>query len=466
MASISSAGVGSNLPLNDLIQAELSAKKTQFERRIVGRETRLNSNLSGIGQLKSAISTFNSALQKLAKPADFSGNKVTIGQSADNQLLAFTATNKANVGNYNIAVKQLATGSSFISADNAFTSSSDIATSSAGTLTFSAGGKTLNVDLAANDTLLDMRNKINSASNNFGVSANIINVDGKSRLVIESSVSGQGNDLQVAASNADLQRFSTSDPASVMGSQKNAKDAIVEIDGLEVNSASNKFDNVIQDTSFTVLQLSEKDAANNYKTTKVTVEQDKGKTKENIEAFVKSYNALMDTMDTLGKRPTIVGGERVGDSGPLAGDQTLNGVKSLLFKELSLSTVDNDSLFNVGINIDKKGRLSIDNAKLTKVMDENFGKLESVFSGETGLAKRLDSQLNEYTKSAGSLDKRRDSLERDVRSIKQERVDFDAYLTKYEEGLRQKYARLDVLVARMNSSMGSLTTLVNMNKKS
>ncbi|HHQ4526169.1 TPA: flagellar cap protein FliD N-terminal domain-containing protein, partial [Aeromonas veronii] len=133
MASISSAGVGSNLPLNDLIQAELSAKKTQFERRIVGRETRLNSNLSGIGQLKSAISTFNAALQKLAKPADFSGNKVTIGQSADNQLLAFTATNKANTGNYNIAVKQLATGSSFISADNAFTSSSDIATSSAGT---------------------------------------------------------------------------------------------------------------------------------------------------------------------------------------------------------------------------------------------------------------------------------------------------------------------------------------------
>ena len=64
MAGISSAGVGSNLPLNDLIQAELSAKKTQFERRIVGRETRLNSNLSGVGQLKSAISTFNAALQQ------------------------------------------------------------------------------------------------------------------------------------------------------------------------------------------------------------------------------------------------------------------------------------------------------------------------------------------------------------------------------------------------------------------
>jgi len=87
-----------------------------------------------------------------------------------------------------------------------------VVTASGGTLTLTAGAKTFDITLAANATLEDLRTAINDATDNFGLSANIINTGGAtplSKLVITSSETGAGNDLVITNNTAELDKVST-----------------------------------------------------------------------------------------------------------------------------------------------------------------------------------------------------------------------------------------------------------------
>lgn len=77
-------------------------------------------------------------------------------------------------------------------------------------LTFKAGDKEFTVDVKAGDTLQSIRKRINSNGDNFSLSANIVNTaDGQAKLVLDSGVSGDGKNLTVTASTAELKIFET-----------------------------------------------------------------------------------------------------------------------------------------------------------------------------------------------------------------------------------------------------------------
>lgn len=68
--------------------------------------------------------------------------------------------------------------------------------------------------------------------------------------------------------------------------------------------------------------------------------------------------------------------------------------------------------------------------------------------------------MKEYTKSAGLLAQRQDGINTQLKDIAQKRTDFNAYMVTYEEGLRKKYASLDVMIAKMNSSSNALAGML------
>lgn len=455
------AGVGSGLPLEELITSQLNVKRTQFEKQIVGRETLAKTTLSGVGQLKSALSTFVSSLEKMSKPSDFAGKMVTVKQNADDPLLSVEAKNTASAGSYDIKVTQMATGSRYTSKDGTFTSSKDVVATADGTLTFAVDGKSFDVELKAGDTLETLRSKLNEAGKEYGVSANLINENGKSRLIVDSAKTGAGNDLSITASTAELEKFQTTGPNAKMDVTLPAENALVNINGLDISHDSNKFENVVQDLTFTINRLSENDALGKPKATQMTVSNDTKKAKENIEAFVKSYNDLMGKMDDLSKRGTYVNGKKQDDGGLLPGDASIYAIRNMLFKTMGEGTGDNSStLFNIGIKMDKDGRLSIDNTKLDNALKNEFDKVTDIFSGDNGLSTKLVPQLKEYTKSSGLLAKREEQLNTQVKGYTKERADFADEMEKYEKGLRAKYANLDVMIARMNSSSSALNSML------
>ena len=124
------------------------------------------------------------------------------------------------------------------------------------------------------DSLQSIRSRINSDGDNFGLTANIITTaNGTAKLVFDSGVSGEGNNLSVAASTSELKIF---DPtitdaelnalphaSAVVAKIKKTQDAtsaVIDVDGTALKSASNVFEDTIQGLKITLLRTSDTDS--------------------------------------------------------------------------------------------------------------------------------------------------------------------------------------------------------------
>ncbi|MFQ2019096.1 flagellar filament capping protein FliD [Aeromonas veronii] len=454
--AITSAGAGSGIDLESVISASVAARKAQLQQPITIKQTSTNITLSGIGQLKSSLSAFTDILDTLSKPGAFNKRAINITQNKDDPVLAVESKSGTSNGQYNITVNKLATTSR---QEGIFDSSTAVLVTQDGQLTFKAGEKEFTVDVKAGDTLQTIRKRINNDGDNFGLSANIVNTaDGKAKLVIDSGVSGDGKDLVISGSTTELQNEFT----NKMAQTQQASSAKILVDGNELKSDTNVFDDVIQDLKITVLRVSDTDSNGDLKSNKVDITTDKTSVQETVQKFIDGYNALQSKLTSLGKRNSIVGGVRQDDGGALAGDSTTRAISNFMS---NLITTPSDTstiystIFEMGIKMDNKGQLSLDKEKFGEVVDKNFDQVAGLFGGENGLAAKLTNGLKEYTKTGGLLAQRTDTLNADLRSLSQKQATTNEQLVKYEAALRAQYGSLDALLVKMNSSAAALSAL-------
>lgn len=464
MPTITSAGAGSGLDLESVIAASVDAKKAQLMQPITTKKTNTQITLSGVGQLKSAIASFVTTLQAMAKDDAFNKRSINITQDKDKPVLKVESKAGASNGQYDISVEQLAKTSKF---DGTFDSSTTPLITQDGKLTFKAGDKTFDVDVKAGDSLQSIRKRINNDADNFGLSVNIMNTsDGKSKLMIDSGVSGSGKDLQITGSTTEL----TDNLVSKLTKSQSAQDAKIKVDGNELTSATNTFDGTIVGLKLTVLRESDSttttDASNNpvktYSSNKVEVTTDKAGIKDMVKSFVDGYNALVKKSNELGKRNSIVAGKSQNDGGALAGDATTRAVINMMngaITEPSQKSSTYSTIFQMGVKMDNKGVLSIDDTKFSEAIDKNFDQVVAVFGGKDGVAGKLASQLETYSKTGGLLAKREDTLNSDLREVSRKESDVASQLAKYQETLRARYGSLDSMLAKMNKSASYLNLL-------
>ncbi|MFM5557389.1 flagellar filament capping protein FliD [Aeromonas rivipollensis] len=456
MATITSAGAGSGLDLESVITASLNARKAQLQQPITTKKTNAQITLSGVGQLKSAIASYVTTLKDMAKTDAFNKRAVNITQDKDNPILKIESKAGASNGQYNITVNKLATTSKF---EGTFDSSTAPLATEDGTLTLTAGDKKFTVEVKAGDSLQTIRKKINNNGDNFGLTANIINTaDGKAKLVMDSGVSGTGKDLQITGSTAGITNF-----ASSLTKTQSASNAEITVDGSPLSSDTNTFDGTIIGLKVTVLRESDKDTDGNVKSNKVDVATDKDGIRTMVKSFIDGYNTLVSKADVLGKRNSIVAGQSQDDGGALAGDSVtrsvVNQMSSLLITPSDNSNVF-DTIFQLGVKMDNKGVLSLDSEKFDEALDKNFEQVVAIFGGENGVASKLATSLEDYSKTGGLLAQREDSLNSDLRTLAQKESDASAQLVKYEASLRARYGGLDTLLAKMNQS-ASYLSLIN-----
>lgn len=454
--AITSAGAGSGIDLESVISASVAARKAQLQQPITIKQTSTNITLSGIGQLKSSLSAFTDILDTLSKPGAFNKRAINITQNKDDPVLAVESKSGTSNGQYNITVNKLATTSR---QEGIFDSSTAVLVTQDGQLTFKAGEKEFTVDVKAGDTLQTIRKRINNDGDNFGLSANIVNTaDGKAKLVIDSGVSGDGKDLVISGSTTELQNEFT----NKMAQTQQASSAKILVDGNELKSDTNVFDDVIQDLKITVLRVSDTDSNGDLKSNKVDITTDKTSVQETVQKFIDGYNALQSKLTSLGKRNSIVGGVSQDDGGALAGDSTTRAISNFMS---NLITTPSDTstiyptIFEMGIKMDNKGKLSLDKEKFGEVVDKNFDQVAGLFGGENGLATKLTTGLKEYTKTGGLLAQRTDTLNSALRSLSQKQATTNEQLVKYEAALRAQYGSLDALLVKMNNSAAALSAL-------
>ncbi|WP_229414446.1 flagellar filament capping protein FliD [Zemynaea arenosa] len=102
--TISSSGIGSNLPVDDII-SKLMAVEAQPLTQMAAKVTALQTKVKAFGTLTSAVSSFQAALSGLTKAASFQS---LTALSTNTDVLVGSASAKAVPGNYSINVNQIA----------------------------------------------------------------------------------------------------------------------------------------------------------------------------------------------------------------------------------------------------------------------------------------------------------------------------------------------------------------------
>ncbi|CAH9054231.1 B-type flagellar hook-associated protein 2 [Pseudoalteromonas holothuriae] len=469
MPAITSAGVGSGLDLEAIISATLDAENAPKVDRFNKKESTLKVQLTALGQIKSDLSAFESSLDILKDISNFNKRTSTVTQPEGGDVISVSSQSTATEGSFNIAVKQLSQGSRAVQSDAAsYTSTTDVVSASGGTLTFAADGKSFDVTLAAGATLADLRTAINDNADNFGISANIINTGSSSKLVYTSSVTGENNDLVVTNSTAELDNVSTNangggNGGMVIDPLDAARDAIIEIDGIEVTSSTNTFENAIQDSTITVKKESPTDPndATKLLTANLNIATDQEFVKETLEKFVESYNKLMTTLDTMVTAKTV--------------DATARGLRDTIVNQLS-SVVSGagslETIYDAGFSLEKDRKLAIKTTgvnALSDVLNESYDDVGKLFAGTGNIADTLSETVDAYLKAGGLISDQTNALESDKRALVDDREKHAYRMERYEARLREKYASLDVLVAGLrsqgNAISASLSSLPGFVKK-
>ncbi|WCN08994.1 flagellar filament capping protein FliD [Marinomonas mediterranea] len=448
--TVSSLGVGSGLDLQTLLENMVSVQRDTKVDAYEDRISDYESQVSAYGAIKSALETFQDSVETLNDEELFTGRTATTTQPDSGDIVSVTADEDASNGAYNISVSQLAQGSRSVSADGLFSSSDDVVSSTGGDLTFTAGDETFTVTVEAGTTLAELREQINDADENFGVSANLVD-DGNGNvfLTLSSDVTGDGNDLVVTNTDESLDSVSsvatgTGSAGLSIASGEGAQDAIINVDGITINSDTNSFEDAVSGLTIKALAVSEEDSDGELETATSVIDYDTDSVQETLESFVSSYNSLMSTFDSYTDTDAI-----------LNGSSLVRGLESQLNADLMTTFSDAGdltSIFDIGIEMDDDGTLSLDSTAFSEAMEDSYDDVVTLFTGDDGLANIMDEYLDSYTGSSGLMKDLSDAAQEAADDTEEDLENFEYRMDQYEEQLTEKFSNLDVLLASLNNS--------------
>ncbi|WP_137226474.1 flagellar filament capping protein FliD [Shewanella sp. MEBiC00475] len=439
---LTSVGLGSGLDINGIVSALVSSEQAPKVAQFDTKEGAINSEISALGFLKSALSEFQDSLSFLSKEDSFESQSVKLSKST---YLSSTVTDDAVSGSYSVAVEQLAVNQKVGSA-----AVSDVtAALGEGSLNFAVDGDSFDIAVSAEDTLQTLVAKINGADDNVGVTATIVNSDDGAKLVLTSNETGTANNITVSATDADAGASTVLADTFTMTELQPAKDSIVYIDGLKLTSSSNTVEDAIEGVTLNLK------SADIDELTTLTVSQNTSSIKTGIQAFVDAFNSMTESITSLTSynADTQVAGVLQGDSLPRGIQSQLRNVISSSF-----STTDGSlSLASIGITTTRSGTLEIDDDILTAALKNNVDGIKEMFTTEdTGVATKLDGYLDSYVGTGSIIDSRDTSLDSSLERLADQREAFATKMAAFEARLYTQYNYMDLIVGQLSTQSSDL----------
>ncbi|SFF75433.1 flagellar hook-associated protein 2 [Duganella sp. CF458] len=386
---------------------------------IQGRQSMLDSqsaSATAVGKaltkLSSALSTFRSALSSTTASGSVVANKASFSSDVGTA----TATASATAGNYQFYVEQLATvgqvsysgmSNSGVTGAAAGTLAVKLADGSSFTVSLANGDKDLNNVLSAKEIAAAINME---ATNNSRVTASTLTVNGQTRLVLTSNLTGQANGV------AGIDTTNLGDPAlqaqlaDANRVLQDGTDAVVWVGAPggdpsnKITQASNTF-NVVDGVAMTFTK-----AQTGGVPVTLNVARDSSATATNVQNFVDQWNKMLASIGEL----TAAGDPTKGAaSGIYASDAGLASLKSRM-QSLLRTAVGGVSLVNYGVTAQRDGTLALDKTRLDKALATNPTGLDAILGktgpAPTGVLGNLDTLVNSWTKAGtGQLATRKDA---------------------------------------------------------
>lgn len=449
--ALTATGIGSGLDVNSIVKTLVAAEGDPKKAQLSQRESDFKAKISAIGSIKSAMTEFQKALDGLKSASSFQVRSAT---SSNMDIVKVSATASAVAGQYSVEVLQLAQAQK--QASGGFADANAVV--GEGTLTIASASGSFSVTInAGNSTLAGIRDAINGAADNIGVTASIANVDDGaggtvSRLVLTSTQTGMAHAVTVSVADSDgndtdasgLSRLASPNLEELVAAQ----DAQLKLDGMTVTRSSNSITGAVDG-----LTLDLQKAAPGT-TVSVGVSVDNEAIAKNVQSFVDAYNKLQDTLKKVG---AYVEG---GNSGALLGDAMLRSLTARIRSEVTNTVASAPDSYNslalVGVAVDRYGKMSLDRSKMNAAMVADPSALAAVFANPDGVAGRVGSFMKDYLQSDGILDQRTKGLNRSMRDIADQRERLDVRLATLEARLFRQFNAMDGLVAQLNATGTSL----------
>lgn len=458
MATISSVGVGSSgLNIKEIITKLVDIEKEPLTKLTTAAAT-TNARISAYGSLKSLSSTLSDTISKMASLTTWNAVSATSSSTA----VSVSATGGTAGNGFSLQVTNLAKAQS--------TASASLASGTilgAGTLSIqlgeytdpqnnptaftpAAGSSAVSITVAATDTLADIASKINGNAN-AGVTATVLNDGSGERLMLTSKTTGTTSGFQLSVTDNDgnntdavgLSRLVSGATTSQYG-----ENATALVNGtISVSSATNTFTNLVSGVNVTVKELTTTPA-------QIAVTKDFTAIKSSISAFVAAYNALNDSINEATKYDA-----NSESAGLLQGDSAAIGIQTAMRRVLQSTTMGSafSRLADIGITAAKGGNLEIDDAKLTKALEEKFEDTRNLFridnpgTSNDGVAVKLKAFADGLLNTGGVYATKDAALKAALKRNGDDQTRLNAKIAAFEARITARYTALDTQLTQLNS---------------
>ena len=433
--TVSLNGLVSGYDIQAIIDAFVnvgSANMRNMQSDLVEQRTRLNlfqDFNTLVDSMQGALEDIDTLAELTALTADSSNESV---MSAEITGDTFPGTYEVFVNN--LAVAETTTSQGFADIDD---------TVGTGDITINVGG--------AGDQVVTIDGDNNSLE---GV-ANAINdqTSGVYAYVIDTGVGANPYKLMITAEDTGLDNAFTIDEGTTSLSWTEtvaAEDADIDVNGENIQSATNTVAGVVPGVTMTLLGESAS-AAN------LTITRDLSGIQSNMQSFVNKYNAVMEFINDQSEFNEDSG------AGVLSGDGTLRYIQRSLQQTIgSTFNVDNDiqSLSMIGIKTESDGSLSINETELQDALNENYSEVMDLFTAEDAVLDAVEAKLDIFLDSIdGTLKSKTNSLETIISTIEDDILDEQSRIDQLEERLIRQFANMESIMSTFNATESYLDAL-------
>ncbi len=434
---LSSSGIGSGLDVNSLVAQLVSAERSPQANRLQATQSRINVNLSALGTFTAGLSQLQSAVEALAGSGSAVGR---LGATLSREGLFTAATASGAVaGRYEVEV--LSRASAHKMASQAYAGGADSVVGN-GSVTVGMGAQSFQVQLVDGaNTLAELRDRINAASDNPGVRASLLTEDGGTRLLLTSGQTGTAQSLSLASTadgGGDLLNFVDTHPAT---------DARVRIDGFMHTDGDNTITGALDGVTLNLL------AAEPGTVVDLDIRADHAAAAEAIQLLVRNYNAVVGVVKRqAGYDPASQTG------GPLMGDVAVRTAMQQLRSVMGGAHGGGEVnlLAQLGITTSSDGTLTVDSTALSGALAQDPDGVRAMFSASDGMAARMSTVLDRFLGSDGRLGAQTERLRQRLESIGDQTEALDRRMAAVEARYRRQFVALDALVGQMQTTSNYL----------
>ncbi|MEY3202023.1 MAG: hypothetical protein RIR70_1573 [Pseudomonadota bacterium] len=460
--------------VSSLMQVERK-RVTQLDVQIRRKDV----EISAVANLKSKASVLEAALKKLETPATVAARNVA---SSDAALVTAEATASAALGDVEVKVVSTARATRVVAGSFASetalvgqgTLTLDVGkyTESEGVTTFAASA-TKSITVPANATLSDLKTLINDAD--AGMTASIVKTSDTYSLVVTASDTGLENAIRLSASDAqNLPGGGSPDFTSIAYSEadgeasaatllQSAQNAVVYLDGLRVERASNTIDGAVAGLTFVLRKQTSLNDVSEATPVSISVSRKDEQIGEVMKEVVTAYNDLLSTYKSLSASSASADSR-----GVLNSDSTIRSmisrVRETLSEGLSYSVSDGNGgtttsslpMWKLGLELQRDGTLKLNETTLDAAIADGTASVL-----EDGVSVSAQSYLEDVLAYTGQIAQRTSIAEESQRQLEKRKADLEERLKMVETNYRQRYAALDAMLTKLNGVNNSVTQLMD-----